>query len=288
MSSPMADEKIEMGDPLDPAPLFVRDGQIWIPQEACVGPWSPDALHGGPVAALCASVAEEVISDQALVTTRLSLDLVRPVPLSPLEVDARLIKTGRRVHLVEVVIRASGKEVALARVQRTSTASVQLPDLSGTGTEDQRPPDGPADYCTFDPSRAPRLPAPFLRWATELRTSTPGGLYERRAKVAWLRVYANLIPGVPLSTAASICAACDYTNALGAPAMPSQIASILFPNSDLSVHLIRPPVSQWVRMAPTSTWLDHGIGYSRCELWDEQGVLGISAVTLPLIQPGQY
>jgi acyl-CoA thioesterase len=276
---------IDMGDPENPSPLFVCDGHHWLPQPACVGPWSPEALHGGPVAALVASAAEDAMPGDELVTTRLTLDLVRPVPMQPLEVDARVVKQGRRVYLVDVAIRHNGRDVALARIQRTTTSNVQLPDLQGTHAQHEPPPEQPEQFVPFDPSLSPRQPAPFLRWATELRTATPAGIYNARAKTAWLRVYADLTPDRPLSNAAAVAAACDYTNALGAPAMPSQISNILFPNADLTIYLVRNPHSKWVRMAPQSAWCDHGIAHSRCLLWDHDGVLGTSAVTLPLIAP---
>lgn len=268
-----------------PAPLFEREGNIWTPQEACIGPWSPEMLHGGPVAALCIALGEELLPNSELVTTRLSLDLVRPVPARPLEVAPRVIKSGRRVHLVEVVIQHEGRDVALARVQRTSLQPVNLPDLAGSGLEHRPPPDRPDDFFSFDNDRAPRRPAPFLRLATDFRTANPAGLYATGIKTAWLRVWAQLTPGVPLSNAAAVAAACDYTNALGAPAMPSQLG-MLFPNADLTIHLVRSPVSKWVRLAPSSTWLDHGIGHSRCDLWDEFGPLGTTGVTLPLAEAG--
>jgi acyl-CoA thioesterase len=268
-----------------PAALYVRDGETWIPQEACVGPWSPEALHGGPVAALCVSAAEVLLPGEQLVTTRISLDLVKPVPMQPLMVEARLIKTGRRVHLVDVTIRHDGKEVALARVQRTSYAEVRLPDLSRSGLDIGPPPDRPEDMILFDQATAPDRPGNFSRLATEFRTATDLGIYKAGVKVAWLNVYADLTPGVPLSNAAAVAAASDYTNALGAPAMPSQVG-LLYPNADLTLYLVRKPVSHWVRLAPTSTWHEHGIGHSRCALWDEKGMLGTSAVTLPLMEKG--
>jgi acyl-CoA thioesterase len=274
-------------DRLGTAPLFARDGRIWLPQEAAVGPWSPEALHGGAVSALCVAAAEETLPGPQFVTTRLSLDLVRPVPARPLAVEARVIKSGRRVYLVEIEIRDQGREVALARVQRTSVSPVSLPDLEGTGLEHRPPPDLPGDFPSFDAALAAHAPAPFFRLTTELRTASPAGLFERGTKVAWVRIVAPLTEDQPLSHSAAVAAACDYTNALGAPAMPSQL-NLLFANADLSIHLVRNPVSKWVRMAPTSAWLDHGIGHSRCELWDEHGLLGISAVTLPLMQPGNY
>lgn len=264
--------------------LFVRDGHIWSPQEACIGPWSPEALHGGPVAALCVAAAEELAPGNDWITTRLTLDLVRPVPTRPLQVTSNVLKAGKRVTLVDIQIDDGGTTVALARVQRTRRLAVELPELTNTGTELIPPPDLPGDFDPLDTSLAPRRPAPFLRLATELRTPRGVGVYESRSTVAWLRVFADLCPGVPLSPAAATAAAADYGNALGAPAIPGR-SGVLFPNADLTVHLAREPASGWVRMQPATTWLEHGIGHTRCDLSDERGMLGTSAVTLPLM-PG--
>ena len=264
-----------------PAHLFERDGDIWTPQEACVGPWAPDLLHGGPVAALCVSVAEAVIDEPDFITTRLSLDLVRPVPRRPLEVLVRPLKSGRRVHLIDVQVSDSGRDVAFARVQRTRANPIELPPLAGTGATLTPPPDGPESFAAFDERLAPRRPAPFFRMATEMHTPTALGIFGRGATLAWLRVYADLLPGVPLSNSAAICAAADYSNALGAPESPAE-SQLAFANADLSVHLVRTPQSKWVRMQPITVWGEHGLGHTRCDLSDVLGMLGTSAVTLPL------
>ncbi|MGD9644074.1 MAG: thioesterase family protein [Pirellulales bacterium] len=264
-----------------PAHLFEREGNIWTPQQACIGPWAPDLLHGGPVAALCVSVAEAALDDPEFITTRLSLDLVRPVPLRPLDVSVTPLKSGRRVHLIDVEVRDAGRDVAFARVQRTRANLIELPPLDDTGARTAPPPDTPESFTPFDEQMAPRRPAPFFRLATEMRTPTALGIFGRGATLGWLRVYADLLPGIPLSNAAAVCAAADYTNALGAPESPAE-SQLLFANADLTVHLVRTPESKWVRMQPITVWGEHGLGHTRCDLSDLRGMLGTSAVTLPL------
>ncbi len=262
-----------------PAPLFHREGSTWYPQPSTVGPWSPEAMHGGPVAALCVSVAEEILPGDHLVTSRLTLDLVRPVPTRPLEVRSRLLKSGRRVNLIEIEVVAGGQSVALATVQRTTINPVVLPRLEGTGAELIPPTDHPEDFHPLKFSRAP-----FAVLASEIRTRSPEGFSSPQATDAWIRVTADLVPGVPLSTAAAAAAAADYGNALGAPLSPAPHTT-LFPNADLTVYLARAPVDRWVRMAPASTWLEHGIGHTRCAMADRLGMLGTVTVTLVLADP---
>src|SRR3978361_1326216 len=85
--------------------LLHRDnngGDRFVPTIATRGPWSPDAQHGGPVAALFAREAERIESTVPLTVVRLTLELFKPVPLRPLRVTARLRRPRRRVQLVEL------------------------------------------------------------------------------------------------------------------------------------------------------------------------------------------
>lgn len=263
-----------------PHPLFHRDGSTWTPQTAAVGPWSPNQLHGGPVAALCVSIAEELLPGEQWATSRLTLDFVRPVPTQPLAVESRVRKKGRRVSLIEIEISAIGKSIATALVQRISMATVELPSLAGSSVELDPPSDMPDDFLPVNFDLATAEPPPFVRLATEMRTPRPEGIYSHQPTEAWVQVFADLTPGIPLSPSAAVAAAADYTNALGAPAIPG--ANMLFPNADLNVHLVRVPEDAWVRMSPVTSWQSHGIGHTRCDLWDRCGRLGTSTVTLAL------
>lgn len=274
-----------MTDAAPPSPiacLFQRDGNVWLPQPTCAGPWSPDALHGGPVAALVVSVAEELLPGDELITSRMTLELVRPVPMQPLTTAVRVIKSGRRVNLVDVEILANGKHAALARIQRTRFQAVQLPPLEGTGAELCPPDKLPEDYAPPDPwHRHPDFRrSAFVGGACEMRTSRPEGIFGRDPIDAWLNVFADLTPGQPLSASAAVCAAADCGNALGAPEAPG--TATRFINADLTVHLVRVPHDHWVHMHPTTVWMDHGIGHTRCALSDRQGMLGTATVILPL------
>lgn len=262
--------------------LFHRDGAVWLPQATCAGPWSPDSLHGGPVAALVVSLAEELLPGDHLITSRMTLELVRPVPMQPLETQVRVIKSGRRVNLVDVEILADGKHAALARIQRTSYQAVSLPPLEGTGAELMPPSTRPEDYAPPDPKhRHPDFRrSAFVGGACEMRTERPEGIFGREPIDAWLNVFAELTPGMPLSPAAAVCAAADCGNALGAPEAPG--TATRFINADLTVHLVRAPHDRWVHMHPTTVWMDHGIGHTRCALSDRDGMLGTATVILPL------
>ena len=79
--------------------LFTRDGDRVLPSTLAASAWGPDVLHGGPVAVLVASAAEQALPDPALQPARLTVDLFRAVPRAPLTTHVELIRTGRRIVL---------------------------------------------------------------------------------------------------------------------------------------------------------------------------------------------
>ena len=114
-----------------------------MPTDRARGPWSPNALHGGPVAALVARAAESYPGDEDFQLTRVTLELLRPVPMTPLGVTSRVAKPGRTVQLVDTVVEADGVEVAWARALRIRRASDDR-RVEPTVPEDDAPapPDG--------------------------------------------------------------------------------------------------------------------------------------------------
>jgi len=123
-------------------------------QEACTGPWSTQAMHGGPPAALLVLACEEAVRTAspdghtaALLGVRASVDFLSPVPVGEVSVAARLVRPGRRIALGEAVMTAAGREVLHARVwfASQSSADARTPDVvHGTvRTEASTQPVGP-------------------------------------------------------------------------------------------------------------------------------------------------
>ena len=65
------------------------------------GPWSPDAQHGGPPAALLARGIERLDEAADRVIGRFTMELWGPVPVGPVAVRARVLRPGRSVALAE-------------------------------------------------------------------------------------------------------------------------------------------------------------------------------------------
>src|SRR6476660_3027613 len=81
--------------------LFERDGDRVVPTELCRGPWHPNACHGGAPSALFATVCEQHEPGPASFVARLTVELMRPVPIAPLVLSVATIRPGKKVQWIE-------------------------------------------------------------------------------------------------------------------------------------------------------------------------------------------
>ena len=95
--------------------LFIRDGAAYVPTASAGGPWSPSHLHGGSPTGLLALLMERASADTGLRLSRLTVDLLRPVPSAPLSAEISVVRAGRRLRILQGSLLADGKEVCRAR-----------------------------------------------------------------------------------------------------------------------------------------------------------------------------
>ena len=113
-----------------PDALYTQEGGALIPGAMTQGPWSPGAQHGGAVASLLARTVESAPAPGPLQLVRLTVELLRPVPMVPLTATAEISRPGRKVQLVDARITADGRDVAWARGLRIRTEPVDVPAQS--------------------------------------------------------------------------------------------------------------------------------------------------------------
>ena len=106
--------------------FFEPDGDRFVPTELTRGPWDPDAQHAGPPSALLARAIERCGEPEGLQVGRITLEILGPVPLQPLSVEARIARPGRSVELVEASLSGPEGEVMRARAWRLRTRRVEL------------------------------------------------------------------------------------------------------------------------------------------------------------------
>ena len=244
--------------------VFVAEDGRFVATELARGPWDPGAQHGGAPAALLMRAFEQLPMAEDLVIGRVTYELLRPVPLAGLSVQAAVIRAGRRVQLLEGSLStAAGVEVVRARalqVQRADPGAAQDRWLAAPpGPEHGRDND-------FRPARRPM----FVSDAIEIRMIS-GGFYESGPATAWFRLRTAIVLGEEPTPLQRLAAAGDFGNGISAT-LPWD--EYVFINPDLTLYIDRPPVGEWIcldaetRVAPT------GIGVSESILYDERGRVG--------------
>lgn len=266
----------------DPAGLYLPDGDGFLPTIASRGPWSPDAQHGGPVAALLVREAERVESVVPLAVMRLTLELLRPAPLRRLTVRSRLRRPGKRVQLIELALLDGEVEVALATVLRVRVADVPLEGavpLPGTAPDGAAPPAPPtADMPLLQDGRFPWLDTLGM----EVRFAT-SSFAEPGPSTAWFRLRMPVVAGEEPSPAQRAVVAADSGSGVGAAL---DFATWSFLNPELTVHLARQPEGEWVAVEAGTLLSRSGTGVATTRLWDRSGVVGQASAAL-LVEPGR-
>lgn len=257
--------------------LFRFDGARWIPSDLTRGPWAPDAMHGGPVAALLAHAAEAVEAPGPMHPARLTVELMRPVPLVPLTTVARVLRPGRKVQWVEVTLLANDAEVARATLLRIRTAAIPWPSTVAGG-ETTLPVPGPEDGAPNPAPWTDDYPPAYHSHATEHRVvrGTWGAL---GPTTDWIRLRVPVVDGAEPSPLEWVAAVADFGNGISS-ALPYE--SHRFINPDLTITLHRLPATSWVCLDAATFPERQGIGVAESALYDERRRIGHAAQTLIL------
>ncbi len=255
----------------------------FLPTELARGPWSPDALHGGPVAALVTRQAEAALAASgtpAVRPARLSLALERAVPLAPLGVHASIVRPGGKVQVVDVTVSdEAGKRLAAATVQAIRARPVELPDGLPV-PEDRLPPPPPDEPSRLEGWEFNSSGTAYHRDATEHRL-VRGSLFSPGPVVDWISLTVPVIDGESPSAFQRAAAAADFLNGVSW-VLPG--ADWLFINPDLTLTLHRLPVGEQIAVDAVTRVGPDGIGTAEAELYDTTGRIGRAVQTL-LVEP---
>jgi len=234
-------------------------------------PWSPEALHGGPPAALLAREIERFEEGERFRVARITVELLRPVPFGRLEVSTHLRRPGRNVQLVEATLRSPDHEVARATGLRIRRGEITLPDAA---RDDTPPPPGPSEGRPPATRSGPFHPG-FHSEGVEHRFIR-GSFDVSGPAVDWIRIKYPLLDGEPLSPLCRACAAADFGNGVSG-LVPGTHTYI---NPDLTVYLHRYPEGEWICLDAVTRIEADGIGLAQSQLYDERGPIGCSTQSL--------
>ncbi len=254
------------------APVFEGSDGRFVATQLARGPWDPNALHGGAPAALLMRAFERLPAADGLSLARVTYELLRPIPVGPLEIQADVVRPGRRVQLLEGSIFVDGLEVVRARALQVQTA-----DAGAGAGESTPPPPGP------EHGRAPELRVPhhpmFAFDAIEI-VFVVGG-WGRGPCTAWFRLRRPIVAGETPSAFQRLAAAGDFGNGISATLSWDDY---LYINPDLTLYIEREPVGEWICLESETRIAPDGIGVAESVLYDERGRVGRATQAL-LVAP---
>ena len=271
--------------------FYVSDGDLLVATELTRGPWDASSQHAGPPAALLGRAVErcdgigERVADRHV--GRITYEILAPVPIASLTVEAAVVRGGRRVDMVEATLSAGGEPVVRARAWRLLRRDVGIP--AGLGSSE---PGAPA-HEAGRPSGEPGAPTPperlergdvFFPTGHEVGYHTAmeyrfdrGSFVEPGPAVTWMRALHPLVAGEEMTPLQRVLVAADSGNGISSTL---DFRRFVFINVDLTVHLSRMPAGEWVCLDAVTAPEPHGAGISDTMLLDELGPIGRAAQTL--------
>ena len=253
----------------------------YVATPATIGPWSDDAQHGGPPSALAARAIERHEPDERQRLARVSVDILRPIPVGKLSIRTRTVRPGRRVTLVEAVLEADGQDVLQARGWRIERPAGGVPEINEGGRPAWLPAPGdgtPPDI--FGRQRHGYLTMIEWRFKADEYDSVrqgPDGRLESRVRSAWTRQLIPLLPGEEASPMCRTLVVADSGSGVSA-ALP--VSDFTFVNVDLTVITRRDPIGEWLLLESSTVIGADGTGLASTSLSDQQGSFGRGIQTL--------
>ncbi|MCK9540808.1 MAG: thioesterase family protein [Novosphingobium sp.] len=250
-----------MSDPL-PVHFYDPHDDGFAPTRLATGPWDRRLQSGVALAGLVAHLVERHPTPAPMSVARLVIDIMRPTPMAPVVSRVTELRSGKRLQLLEIELSHEGETTLKASALR-----VRLGDCPATEQSPYAEP--PASLPVFS-SRS------VYGHIVESRLER-GGLEQLGPGVTWMRMFGEIVPGVPISPFVQLAMAADCGSGLSAYVDWRQWT---FANVDISLHLARMPQGPWVRIAARTESAGNGIGVVDATLSDLGGDVGHAHQTL--------
>ena len=255
--------------------LYRRVGTVVHPTKLTMGPWRPDAQHGGPPSALLTALCESHVGQRETLA-RVHVNLLTSVPLAPLETVARRIPVSRRVAHVSAELRHDDRVVAEARALVLTGGETPDPDwvageLAARSWREAYPSVPP--HWGADSSATP-----FHRDGIEHRF-VAGTFDQAGPAVDWVRLRQPLLAGEVTSGFQRIMAVVDVGSGISAVFDPAKGFGLI--NADLDVAFVAQPVGEWLRLEAESH-VDRcsGTGTAITKVYDQHRLVAIATQCL--------
>lgn len=253
--------------------VYRLEGDRAISGKSAGGPWDVNLQHGSAPSSLIASIAENIPTQSPMRIARLTVDLMRPVPVAPLGIKTEVVREGRKIQLCAIDLYAEGVLVVRGTVLKLRRQNVSLPD------------DAPDEPVALPGPEAGRIASgkitenPFM--ACLSMSVVKGGFNIPGPGAVWFRVERPIVEGRVTSPAMRAVVAADFCNGTSSVL---DFKAWTFINGDLTVSLARDPIGDWI-LLDAETWLGpDGGGLASARLADRHGYFGRAAQSV-LIEP---
>ena len=257
---------------------LVSDGDVLLPGPAAQGPWGP-TISGHVVGGILARAVEHEGAGSGLVPARLTVDLLRPTALAPLEVRTTVRRDGRRIRLIDAELVQNDIVVSRASAMFLRPGEQPAGDIwSSPVTMPPLPPDPgplPEDLMMFVWGYGGDGMSGGAMGFTEWHDAAG-------PKYAWIRQVRPLVADEPTSPFVEVAMAADATSALS----HWGTGGLRYINADYTLTLARLPVGGYIGLAATSHNSHDGVAAGSAAVFDAHGPLG-SAVTVGLVNPAE-
>lgn len=251
--------------------VYVLDGDSFVPTPSAGSPWSAGLQHGGPPSGLLTRAIEAFARESDLQISRLSIDLLRPIPMTPLRVRTNRVRSGKRMQVVDATLHGGGMDVARASgllLRQSDAPESQEPPRVLPG------PDGLRTESFIPKERLGDVPYGFhVRLETRATHDPASGQYG-----LWLRLPIPLVAGETATMRQVASALADLTGSVGlfaeraAGGIPRA-----FINPDTTVYFTREPVGEWIGFEAGARHDSSGIGVAATIMHDRLGAFGQTA-----------
>jgi hypothetical protein len=207
---------------------------------------------------------------------RLTVDLVRPVPIGPrLVVRSTVVREGKKIQVVLLELLTHD----LVHVRATALR-LRMDDLGDEGAELL------GGTSLADPNT--QLPAPERCDRLGEAAGAPGflrGIEMRKApgKGVWIRLAVPVVAGEPIRATSCMAVGFDFAQLINAD-MERAMPSMTMINPDVTAHVLRPPAGEWIAVTGETRFeAAIGRGISSATLSDSSGVFAVAS-TSQLVQ----
>ncbi|MBT6095981.1 MAG: thioesterase family protein [Rhodospirillaceae bacterium] len=261
--------------------IYTLDGDTFHPTHWAGSPWSATSQHGGPPNALFMRAAELAADEASMRVARMTVDILKPIPLQPLILSTSYARQGRRMAILDSKLSRAdnGTPVALSRaviLKEHGEHEALFPAFDRT-----RPgPEALNSHDLVSQERRETGPQGF-HLAIDVRYGGAGD-----DPIIWFTAPLGLVDGEPMSPGQLCAAICDLTTVVSGrirnapPGMWDNTRMFKMLNTDTTLHLFRPPEGQWFGFGENFIADHHGIGVAEVTVYDEHGSLGRAVQTV--------